>query len=536
MAWSSRFKESLRAGGEPMFAVDFVSPDLFTTELLDGRSRRYVLHSHQGPSGSEHVSQAIQSISGSGQRVNIRTWKTSIGGLRVALSGVVAAQFVAGTIARGMMAELKVGFEGYEFDDFQTVGLYLFQGLSGSGNSWSMDFDDALSAIQSPSSVSLTSEFFENAGTTTTLTSSWSPGSALSVASVSGMLDKTLESGSRGLLYCQPTDGDPFYVKFTGSTALNINLVDANVIGTTRVNMASGDTVTAIGYVHDRVPEIAHRFLFGGLGGLSHMLSDTHMGIRYGSHCVNSSDFSRWRAKWIDEYTDFKADFITSAPIPNAFRALENVLASFGSWLVMKEGGLAWRFIQQMVTTDVSTSRDVAEYVITDADIISEDSYQLYSRDAPVEYAVVRWPGNVQSLDSVVAGLAEVNSAPAQFRYDHPSREQVFDDDVLTSNKTNAINNMKGRITPWYTRIPDEMSLTLKGWQFAEMVPGDVVSLRSEYIANMINGTTVSPDGGPHKRTHWGTQYLVTGIDVDWSGFSTSVQLSTIPDSPRPIA
>ena len=187
------------------------------------------------------------------------------------------------------------------------------------------------------------------------------------------------------------------------------------------------------------------------------------------------------------------------------------------------------------MTTDVSTSRDVAEYVITDADIISEDGYKLYSADAPVEYAVVRWPTG-QSLDSVVSGYPEVNSAPAQFRYDHPSREQVFDDDVLTSNRSNSVNNMKGRITPWYTRIPDEMSLTLKGWQFAEMVPGDVVSLRSEYIANMINGSTVSPDGGPHKRTHWGTQYLVTGIDVDWSGFSTSVQLSTIPDSPRPIA
>ena len=77
-------------------------------------------------------------------------------------------------------------------------------------------------------------------------------------------------------------------------------------------------------------------------------------------------------------------------------------------------------------------------------------------------------------------------------------------------------------------RIPDQMSLTLKGWRFAELVPGDVVSLESNYIYDMVNGFDIVLDKAVD-RHHAGTQYLVTGVDVDWSGFSVSVQLSTTP-------
>tara|TARA_Y100000401_G_scaffold58995_1_gene46745 strand:- start:1069 stop:1299 length:231 start_codon:yes stop_codon:yes gene_type:complete len=72
------------------------------------------------------------------------------------------------------------------------------------------------------------------------------------------------------------------------------------------------------------------------------------------------------------------------------------------------------------------------------------------------------------------------------------------------------------------------MTLELKSWRFAEMVPGDVVSIESSYLFNMINGALPMPDGSM-LRSHRGTLYLVTGVDVNWDSFSVTVQLSTPP-------
>lgn len=507
-----------------MFAIDFQAPDLFESDIL--RDRRYVLHSHEGPAGTEHISHAIQSVSGSGQRVSLRTWHSSMGGLRVSLSGADVAQFIGKAVPRGMLAEFKVGFAGFTYDEFETCGLYIFKGLSGSENNWSMDFHDLFSAFQGADSVAGSAQFYKEAGTTATLNIDWATTDAEMYSLDATLTDflKDGSSGARGLVYAQPTTGDPFYVKFTERDGVNLEVVAANVIGTTRVNMTAGDSITLMGYVSDTVPDVAHKILFGGLAGASTMPTNWHMDLKYSTHNVNRADFNRWRSKWISTYTDFEADFITDAPLENPFRGLESFLAAFGAWLVIKEGGLSWRFVEQIVGGSSFSAKECAEYVITDQDIAQEDTYQLFHPDAPVEYFSIR--------HVVGTGHDEgpASTRPALFRLDRPSRNAVFNDDTSTSNKTNAHNNMKHRLGPWYHRIPDQMSLTLKGWRFAELVPGDVVTLESDYIYDMVNGPDLVFGASDMNRTHAGTQYLVTGVDVDWNSFTTSVQLSTPPN------
>ena len=524
MAWHTRFKERLALGGEPMFAIDFQAPDLLESDFL--RERRYVLHSHEAPAGDDHIGHAIQSVSGSGQRINIRTWRTSIGGLRVSLSGANVAQFIAKAIPRGMLAEFKVGFAGFDYDEYETCGIYMFKGLSGSENNWSMDFHDLLSAFQAPDNPALSAQFYKEAGTTATLNTDWATTDAQMYSLSATLPDfvKDSSSGARGLVYAQPTTGDPFYVKFTERDGVNLEVVNANVIDTTRVNMSTGDSITLIGYVFDSVPDVAHRILFGGLAGASTMPTNWHMNLKYATHNVNRADFNRWRSKWINFYTQFKADFITAAPLENPFRGLESFLAAFGAWLVVKEGGLSWRFVQQIVGGPSFSAKECAEYVITDDDIVQEDTYQLFHPDAPVEYFQVRHAG------STAYNEGTIKTRPGVFRLDRPSRDAVFNDDTATANQANASANMRFRLSPWYHRIPDQMSLTLKGWRFAELVPGDVVTLESDYIYDMINGPDLVVGGSESNRTHLGTQYLVTGVDVDWNSFTTSVQLSTPPN------
>lgn len=526
MTWSAQFKERLALGGEPMFALDFQSPDLVGLGSSSLTPNRYVLHSHGAPSMDKHIPDAIERVSGTGQRVNVRSWTSSMGGLRVTLAGADVAQYVAMVIPRGMVAELKVGFEGFTYEQFETVGLYAFRGLSGSRNNWTMEMVDFFTLLQTPESVHLSAQFYKDAGETVLTDGAWATTDSTLTVDGTTAFDKDDSSGARGLLYCEPTDGDPFYLKYTSKTSTEFTVVNANVLGTTRTALADNDRITSIGYVHDSVPDVAYMVLFGGLAGAPTMPDTWHMGLKYDSHLTHITDLNRWRSKWLAFYTDFNADLIVSAPMENAFRGLEEFLSAFGWWLVFKEGKLSFRFVQQMVATTGYSPLDVAEYVITDADIVSEDGYQLFNPDAPVEYFQIRYPSAIST--DTASPYSSVGTRPASFRLRHPSRDRVFNDDVSSSEESNALNNLRGRLNPWYARIPDQMSLTLKGWRFAELVPGDVVSLQSNYIYDMVNGFDIVLDEAVD-RHHAGTQYLVTGVDVNWSGFSVSVQLSTPP-------
>lgn len=513
--WSDKFKERLALGGEVMFALDFVSPDLFKSDPLT--LERFVLHSHAGTADANHIPHAIQSVSGAGQRVNVRSWTSSMGGLRVTLSGADVAQFVSKNIPRGMMVEFKVGFAGFAFDEFETCGLFSYRNMTGSRNQWVMDFDSVFTLLQAPDHVGRASKFYGEAGNDANVSSTWNIGDAtLELDNTTNFL-KDGTTGARGLVYCQPSAGNPFYLKFTSTTATALNVVNVNVIDTTRTSLSVGDRVFAVGYLFSVVPDVIKRLLFGGFGaGASSVVTmpaTWHMNLNYDSHNFNFADFSQWHDKWL-ALSSFLGDFITAEPIENPYRGLEEFLSAFGAWLVIKEGALSWRFLQRVLPDPLGIHR-TAEYTITDEDVVKEDTYQLFNPDAPVEYFAVRYP------DGVYRDEGTQKTRPNAYAFESPSRRFVFNDDTRTSNQTLATTNMRDRLDPWYLRIPDRMSLTLKGWRFAELVPGDVVRLESEYIYDMINASDV---------THSGTQYLVTAVDVGWNDFTTRVELSTPPN------
>jgi hypothetical protein len=535
--WSSQFRSHLTLGGEPMYAVDFVAGAEFRNDDL--KEDRYILHSHGGPTGDHHMGHAVSRVTGSGQSVSLRSWKSSAGGLRVELSGADVAQFVARAIPRGMIAQLKIGFQGMEFSEWGTVGLYQFRGLSGSRNSWSMDFNDALSALQSIPGAHLSTQFMKEAGSTTTLTGDWSLGiDDMDVVSTANF-EKDSGAAARGVIYCEPSYADavPFYMKYESKTSTKIDdIVHVDVFGTTRpagTPLETGDTITSIGYVNAIVPDIMHMMLFGGLAGASTMPANWNMGINFhGADTVHSSDLNEWRARWL-LYTGFESEFLTDAPLENPYRGLEDFLSKFGSWLVIKEGRLSWRFVQAIVPYGDHGAYSISEtHEITDQDIAGEETYDLYHSDCPVEYYSVRYAGRLTYWYDSPSGTG-TGTDPAAFRLDHESSTAVYDEGTATTNRDNASANIRQRLTPWYTRIPDSMKLVLAGWKFADLVPGDVVSLKSDYIYNMVNGMTVGFLGGGTSgtRTHDGTLYMVTAVNVDWDGFTVNVELSTPPYS-----
>lgn len=517
--WSEEFMQKLDVGGSPMFAMDF-DDDIGLGEFGAALPVRIILHSHGVSAGSNHIPHAIESVRGSGQSVSIRQWGNRFGTLSLNLAGVNVAQLVARRVPLGLPCKFKMGFEGMSFDDWATVGIYRFEGLTGSRNRWQMKFGDLGKLLQSAmsrttsSATSIFSEaetlslttFDPRADTPATLT--------LSPSTDFDGLVKDTDTGARGLMYCQREDGgaEPFYLKYSGRVSNVVTPIWHDVMGTVRPTYigdggSAAHKIEHVNYIHDDLPRLVEKFILDGSEPLGTMPDGHSMGFKR-EGLFNSPDWDMWTTHW-DRYTLFKADLFTLKRAQNPYRLIGKLMAELGAWLVMKEGRLSWRFAYDI--TDVATIKTPHDFEILDQDIISVDRYEVFSGDAKEQIVSLNF------LDNVANTAVTSNPAIA----DGTSKRAdavVYDDDVDTSNRANAASNLETRLKRWYQSIPDTLTLNLRGWRWMHMVPGDVALVSSDYIPDLFAremGQTLTE-----------ARYMVTSINVNWQDFSCTVELS----------
>jgi len=524
VAWSADFMARLGMGGEPMFALDFA--DAPNPDAFDYRPERYILHTH-GIGGGNHIAHALNSVSGPTQSVQLRTWQPHIGAVRATLSGVDQAYWIARVIPRGMLCRLKIGFAGMEYSDWGDVGIYQYKGISGARNNWQMEFGDFFAYLRSRYASASYDDLFPDAGEQTELTASYATGdTSLTVASNSKFTMDS-DSGARGLLQMNPESGDPFYLKFSatpGSTTINVDASD--VIGTTRSAITvSGSTdhqVTALGYVNDDLPDIMEKLLFRSTSSVGTMPTNSNVGLHYDRTQVDQADWVRHSNRFATA-GGFTADFIASQPLTNPWAAISDFFGSFGMWLVMRQGALSFRAVSDIAAD--SSHPIFIDDEITDADIVSVENQQLYHPDAPEEFIQVTFPLTAYSDESSAA-----TTMPANKNHSHSSRAHVYDVGTATTNRSNASVHLRKRLLKWYTRIPMSMTLNLVGWRWASLVPGDVVTVRSDYIVDLMS--PVASLVTQYKKLDRVT-FLVTSVTPDFLNFTTSVELARLPDRPN---
>ena len=514
-----------------MFAMDFIDDDGLG-DFGKAAPVQMVLHSHGISAGTNHIPHAIESVSGSGQSIAIRGWANRFGTMTLTLSGVDVARLVARYIPMGMPCKFKVGFEGMSYSDWECVGIYRFDGLSGSRNQWKMKFGDLGKLLQSAQvstargviDLSATVTFEEHKTRTNASTGDWDPTTDtyvdLEVGGISG-IKKDGESGTRGLIYCTAKghDAEPFYAKYTSVTAtLNrINLVNSDVMGTSRpyhpISGGEQYDIEHVNYIHDDLPRIIEKFILDDSDGLGTMPDGLNMGFT-SSGLFNAPDFDMWTTRW-ERFQAFKADMFSLKRLANPYRFLSGFLADAGAWLVMKEGRLSWRFAHDVSPLASGVygydTEDFRDYTITDQDIISVDRYDLFNNDAREQVVLL------QFLDSYTTDAVKANPATVD-RADSPRANNLaFNDDVLPNNRDNAASNLSQRLRSWYTSIPDTLTLNLRGWRWLHMVPGDVAVVQSDYIPDLITPGADKLDGEP---------FMITSVHVNWKDFSCTVEMS----------
>ena len=523
MPWDPEFIERLSLGGEPMFALDF--RNVANPEHFDFRPERYILHSHS-ISGGDHIPDVLLSVSGPTQSVQLRDWQQNIGSIRATLSGVEHAYWIARTIPRGLMCRLRVGFAGMPYDTWGDIGTYQYHGLSGSRNQWQIEFGDFFSYMKSRSASASYEDLFPDAGTSKTIASNYATGdTSITFASAGDRSVFTRESSASGLCYCQPTDAPAFYLKHTGESGANLTVTATNVIGTTRAAMktSDGDTVTALGYINDDLPDILEKLLFRNTTAVGTMPDDSNMGFWWDANTVDRDDWIR-HSNRLAVIGGFSADFIAPEPLTNPWAAISDFIAAFGMWMVVRQGRLSWRAVYDIAGD--TTKPIYVEDEITDIDIVSVENQQLYHPDAPVQFNAVKFP-----LTSY--GDGEPSTMPLNEQLIHSSGNHVFDEGSATTNRAAASAHLRLRLIKWYTRLPMSLTLNLIGWRWATLVPGDVVRVRSNQIVDLMSATSSLV---ADYKTISGVNFLVTSVGPDFQNFTTTVELARLPDTANPYA
>ena len=467
-------------------------------------------------------------ISVGAQSISLRTWNGQMGGMSVSLSGLDTARWVANNIPRGDMALLKVGFPGWDYSRWQTVSVGQYRGLSGRLQDWTMEFVGIDGMLQSarPDAATFV-PLFANAGEkTATVSGGWSVGSALVVTDAAEAATFEKDSAGDGLIYCEPTTGDPFYVKWSSLSvgpSDTFTLRNRHVLGTARVAMAAGDTVTNIGYVSDEPRDVIRRLLTSGASAplTTYGTLPESWGYGLGRSMFNEDDLSR-----IASTSHIDATFVSDLIVPSApddpYSTFQGWMRKLGYWLVWKEDGLSFRFAFNPTASAADLSKHIAA-TITDTDVVSVDGFQLYAPDAPVEYE------RYWALTTGGAPVAEtpMATAPAVYAYRNGAESQIFDEaTVAPSNRTNANNAINARLAIWYHRVPCSFEVTLRGWHFAGLVPGDYVRINSSMIPDLYAESGTIDDRA----------YMVTASSINWAGVSTRLTLATIRDKSTPTS
>jgi hypothetical protein len=530
MAWSAEFREKMDVGGSPMFALDFQSaagPGGFagySPEL-------YVLHSHGVSDADNHISHALESFSGGGQSVSVRSWSSRAGAIRVKLSSASVASLIARKVPRGLPCHLMMGFAGWEYSRWQSLGIYQYENLSGKRNDWKITLGDGMKYLQSarPAGGGSSSVF---GAAYTLIRTAWSP--AVTPTALPCITDVGFKKDAygRGLLKVEMdktiTD-DPFFLKYTSISgsppAVTFNVVDDDVLGTTRpVLVDVAVRVTHYNYIFQDLPTLVERFMLDDADPSTKgtMPDGYNVGLSY-SNDFAYTDWQMWRDRW-NEYEDFHVDMYTADEILNPIRYISDLMAKFGAWLVFKEGKLSFRFAQNILESS-STKPIFVDYEITDQDIVSIEKYQAFNSDTKSQSTAVFWhitpPPSSAYFDAV--------TLPAFADTRQRADGLFFDDDVETTNVAGAITHLRDRLDPWYTRVPDELTLNLRGWRWAEMVPGDCVEVSSDYVLDIMGDKV-----GPHPPTFNGDVFMLTAVHPNWHDFTTTVELTRLPSRHNP--
>lgn len=465
MGWSTDFINALSASSiTPIYEMEVVQTP------INGSVKIY----------SDRGALQIVDARVDGTSVVPHRWSVSFGSFSVSLAGDITqyTQF----LRRGCIAILRCKLDGLTSNE--RLGIGQLDSIRGQRGTYQLRFKDILSAFQSRISKTYSgnisqAQFFYGTNYTTTVSSVFSPGdTTLNVASTTNF-DKS--SAHNGILYCQPTGGNPFYMRWSakGATSFTVSGNADHPSSVSAQAMPVGSLITnAV-----RIKAAPHA-LFGqiitstgaGTNGALDLLPAS-----YGSNFPLPHDFfdaidAQSTNTYIigDTGTSYAIDFTAFQPISNGLRSIMDIFAEVGQWPVMRQNSFTWRGCFD--PTGRFGNKPPLSAHIRDVHIISINSIDFFDPALKAVFVAVNMAYNVAGTKAARSNSL-TNSLPVA---GIKEREFGFYYDA-GMNELNMGVGDRDRMAIWdfynWAKISLRVSL-----RFAVLCAGDFVLLSSRYI------------------------------------------------------
>ncbi len=467
MAWSSDFVAALSAPSiTPKYILEIVATP------INGQRKIY----------TDKGSLQIVDANVQGTSVTPQRWAVSFGGFSVTLAGDI--RDYTSFLRRGCIAILHVHLVG--LSDPERLAIGQLDTIRGKRGTYTVTFKDILSAFQSRISKTYSggiseAKFFYGTNNTTTVSTEFNPSDTTLYVSTTTNFDKS--TAHDGLLYCQPTSGDPFYMRWSAKAA-----GEFTVSGTADHPSSASASVLAVGSLITNAARIqaVPWELFGqiitstgtGNNGDLDVLPES-----YGSNFPLPQDFfDADDAATTNNYilgssgATYSCDFTTFQPFDNGLRSIMDIFAEVGQWPSMRQNSFTWRGCFD--PTGRFGYKPTYSRHIKDTDIISINTIDFFDPSMKAVYSANNMAYTIAGL-AVAKSTTLTNSLPVAGVME---REFGFYYDSDESPQAMARGDVD-RLAIWDFFHWTKISLTVS-MRFAVLCAGDFVELSSVFIVD----------------------------------------------------
>jgi hypothetical protein len=502
VAWSQEFVEALRKPARPIFRLE----NLSVTTLDNG----WALSSHT-VGAARMVTDEVMTQEGtsfSSAELTLRTWASSVGTFSVGFTG--PGWKLIPRMTRGQWVALKVGFIGWEYDQFQTVCLGTLWNVRGHSNEWVIECRDALSGLvhrqdggssdDRPAPLA-TYSLFSTVTASTSLTSPYTLGDpTLNVASTTGFERQDDGSGALKGAIRLTSGSTTFLLTYTGKTATTFTGLSAlGVVGTTATSLGTAD-VTEVAYLDDHPIDAARRWL---VGSGSYAWLPAAWSLNLPDWMIDHVDCDRSKT-----YSSVSSglniwEFVAEDTEEDGRAFIDSQIAAGGFFITVRQGRLTVRCV---VDPNLSTVPYIS--TLDDGDILEIEDFEAFDSSLQTEYESYR-------VEDGAGGGSTQTETVGSFPVDGRATITI----AAYSNGTNHQTAVRTRCAPWYLRVPERLVIRC-AMRCAQFAPGDVVLISS---ARIVGRTELTSTG------YSGRRAMVTAVAPDWFGWTCTISLSVLP-------
>jgi len=436
-------------------------------------------------------------------------WSVSFGGFDAELVGDFRPY--KDMIVKGSLAIVECSFMGLA--PYQTIALGQLDQISGVRGVYRVRFKDILSAFQSridarySTSLEYNKLFFTSANFAT-CAHTWVTGQTTLRVSDASIFEK---SNVNGTIYCVPSSGDPFYMRWSSSdTVANTLTLTTGQASHPSTASASNLAVSDKIYNAIRINGTPYSFLAkivtstgGGNNGPNDVLpANWTVGAAIPAAMYDQSDAQATSAYLKPSSGNYyNWDFVFNTPLSNGIRSILDQLANVGQWPVFRQDSFSWRGCTDP-TGQVDTAPPVVS-TIRDRDIIEIESHIMHDPSLAAVF------GSTKLIYDVSGGSTSVIQNPVRSL---PSQGQISRDmgaiyDPAGDEQKMAEGDIK-RMQIWdmhhWSRLTLRVSL-----RFAVLVAGDVVQIASRYLYDL--STEVDKTYSMRRGMVVSTEYNISG-------------------------